>query len=55
MAESVDIHHIKTHYFTSHPTLNHYAIVPKGPLTDWWEAPHDRAAKFPAARQAWDK
>lgn len=23
--------HIKTHYFTSHPKLNHYGIIPAGP------------------------
>jgi hypothetical protein len=28
MAEAVDLYHIKTHYFTSHPKLNYYAIVP---------------------------
>eukprot|EP00958_Prasinococcus_capsulatus_P014801 scaffold1558_cov403-Prasinococcus_capsulatus_cf.AAC.32 len=27
--KTVSMYHIKTHYFTSHPTLNHYAIVPK--------------------------
>jgi putative glutathione S-transferase len=25
------IDHIKTHYWTSHPKLNCYAVVPKGP------------------------
>lgn len=30
-AETVDMTHIKTHYYTSIPTLNHYAIIPKGP------------------------
>jgi putative glutathione S-transferase len=33
---SVDMTHIKTHYFGSHPTLNPYAIVPKGPQSEWW-------------------
>ena len=28
MAEAVDLYHIKMHYFTSHPKLNYYAIVP---------------------------
>ena len=28
MAEAVDLYHIKTHYFTSHPKLNYYAVVP---------------------------
>ncbi len=32
MAEAVDLYHIKTHYFTSHPKLNYYAIVPVRPL-----------------------
>ena len=30
-AETVNMYHIKTHYYTSHPVLNHYAIVPVGP------------------------
>lgn len=42
---SVNIRHIKTHYFTSHPKLNAYAIIPKGPEA-WWEEPHDRAQRF---------
>jgi putative glutathione S-transferase len=29
--ETTNMNHIKLHYYTSHPTLNHYAIVPKGP------------------------
>jgi len=43
MADSIDMTHIKTHYFTSHPTLNHYAIIPKGPnvIADL-TLPHDR-------------
>ena len=46
MKKSVNMWHIKTHYFTSHPVLNANAIIPAGP--DWWDldAPHDRAAKF---------
>lgn len=39
---------LQTHYFTSHPKLNHYAIIPKGG-EPWWEQPHDRAERFPAA------
>ena len=34
MAEAVDLYHIKTHYFTAHPKLNYYAIVPVS-LTVW--------------------
>ena len=31
VTESVNMYHIKTHYYTSHPALNHFAIVPAGP------------------------
>ncbi|KAL0037851.1 hypothetical protein WJX79_001928 [Trebouxia sp. C0005] len=43
--ESVNMSHIKMHYYTSHPKLNYYAVVPKGlDGTDnqWWEEPHNR-------------
>ena len=43
---SINMDHIKVHYFTSHPKLNYYAIVPGGG-EPWWEQPHDRDAKFP--------
>jgi len=39
--ESINMDHIKTHYFTSHPVLNHYAIIPVGG-EPWWEVPHTR-------------
>ncbi|CAD7700373.1 unnamed protein product [Ostreobium quekettii] len=42
MAESINMKHIKTHYYTSHPKLNHYAIIPTG-SDYWWEEAHDRA------------
>lgn len=41
MAASVDMQHIKKHYFSSHPLLNPYAIVPVGG-EPWWEGEHDR-------------
>jgi len=43
MAECIDMEHIKIHYFSSHPHLNTYAIVPAGPdvLADLI-LPHDR-------------
>ena len=31
IGKTVDMAHIKTHYFTSHPTLNTYAVIPVGP------------------------
>jgi len=41
--KTINMYHIKTHYFSSHPNLNFYSIIPKGPnvLTDL-ETPHDR-------------
>lgn len=39
---TINMHHIKTHYFTSHPVLNTYAIVPKGQMQDY-SKPHNRA------------
>jgi len=30
MKETINMEHIKIHYFTSHPQLNHYAIIPRG-------------------------
>lgn len=43
MKECIDMNHIKTHYFTSHPTLNAYAIIPKGPnVLAQMELPHNR-------------
>jgi glutathionyl-hydroquinone reductase len=41
VAETVDFHHIKQHYYGSHETVNPTGIVPKGPLIDWAE-PHGR-------------
>ncbi|MGI6851928.1 glutathione S-transferase family protein [Mesorhizobium sp. 1B3] len=42
IAETVDIEHIKKHYYGSHGTVNPTLIVPKGPEIDYG-APHDRA------------
>jgi putative glutathione S-transferase len=39
--ETVDMEHIKTHYYYSHETVNPSRIVPVGPKLDF-EAPHDR-------------
>jgi putative glutathione S-transferase len=41
VAETVDFHHIKQHYYGSHETVNPTRIVPKGPIIDWDE-PHTR-------------
>ncbi|HEV7414759.1 glutathione S-transferase family protein [Tianweitania sediminis] len=42
VAETVDLFHIKHHYYGSHPTINPTRIVPVGPALDY-SAPHDRA------------
>jgi putative glutathione S-transferase len=41
VAETVDFHHIKHHYYGSMPSVNPSGIVAKGPLIDW-AAPHGR-------------
>jgi len=51
-SEVINMPHIKTHYFTSHPTLNYYAIIPHGPgVVEDLKLPHDRAAT-PAKKAA---
>lgn len=41
VAETVDFHHIKQHYYSSMATVNPTGVVPIGPLIDWSE-PHSR-------------
>lgn len=41
IAETVNIDHIKHHYYWSHDTLNPLRIIPCGPMIDF-DAPHDR-------------
>ncbi|MDX0411121.1 glutathione S-transferase family protein [Sinorhizobium medicae] len=41
VAETVNMHHIKKHYYCSHTTINPTGIVPVGPALDL-EAPHGR-------------
>lgn len=33
--DTVDLDHIKRHYYITHPQLNPTRIVPKGPIIDW--------------------
>jgi putative glutathione S-transferase len=40
--ETVDMEQIKQHYFTSHPNLNYYSIVPKGNFFHLLDEPHNR-------------
>jgi putative glutathione S-transferase len=39
--DTVNLDHIKRHYYTSHPEINPNGIVPKGPLQNF-EQPHNR-------------
>jgi putative glutathione S-transferase len=48
VAPTVDLAHIKRHYYASHRMINPTGIVPKGPAIDF-AMPHDRARKFGAA------
>jgi putative glutathione S-transferase len=48
VAETVNLAHIKTHYYRSHVTINPTGIVPLGPVIDY-AAPHDRARLRQAA------
>ncbi|KAA3643773.1 MAG: glutathione S-transferase family protein [Proteobacteria bacterium] len=41
IADTVHMHHIKAHYYTSHPTINPNGIVPLGPIQDF-SLPHNR-------------
>ena len=41
VAETVNMDHIKKHYYRSHESINPTRIVPKGPALDFYE-PHDR-------------
>jgi putative glutathione S-transferase len=49
VAETVNMDHIKTHYYASHRSINPTGIVPLGPELNF-TAPHDRA-RFAAARR----
>ncbi|GAA4258053.1 glutathione S-transferase family protein [Azospirillum formosense] len=43
VAETVDFHHIKRHYYASHTMINPTGVVPKGPALDL-DTPHGRDA-----------
>ncbi len=43
IAETVNIDHIKRHYYMTHPQINPTGVVPKGPELDL-DAPHGREA-----------
>jgi putative glutathione S-transferase len=50
IAETVNMQHIKAHYYRSHPTINPNGIVPAGPILDFGQ-PHDRA-RLPDSNQS---
>ncbi|WP_075182690.1 glutathione S-transferase family protein [Pantoea sp. 1.19] len=45
LAETVNMSHIRHHYFRSHTHINPTGIIPIGPAIDW-DRPHDRDARF---------
>ena len=48
MAETVNLDHIKRHYYMSQRTINPSQVVPLGPRLEF-SAPHDRARLSPGA------
>lgn len=50
MAKTVNMEHIKKHYFACHAELNKFCIVPAGPGVDYTQA-HDRASRKYSATQ----
>ncbi|MCC4265237.1 glutathione S-transferase family protein [Oceanimonas baumannii] len=45
VADTLNMAHIRHHYFRSHDTINPHGIISIGPQQDWWQA-HDRAERF---------
>ena len=45
IAETVNVEHIKKHYYCSHESINPFHIIPIGPAIDL-NLPHDRATRF---------
>ncbi|WP_375055999.1 glutathione S-transferase family protein [Zobellella sp. DQSA1] len=45
IADTLDLAHIRHHYFRSHPTINPHGIVSVGPAQDWSQ-PHHRTRRF---------
>ncbi|ESS09413.1 MAG: putative glutathione S-transferase [uncultured archaeon A07HN63] len=51
VAETVDIDHIKEHYYTTHPDVTPHGIIAEGPELAF-DAPHDRDELTTVARSA---
>uniref|UniRef100_A0A453MYU6 Uncharacterized protein n=3 Tax=Aegilops tauschii TaxID=37682 RepID=A0A453MYU6_AEGTS len=45
ISSTVNMEHIRKHYYGSHPSINPYGIIPQGPNVDY-NAPHDRERLF---------
>ncbi|GAA3710845.1 glutathione S-transferase family protein [Oceanisphaera sediminis] len=45
IADTLNMNHIRHHYFCSHPSINPHGIISIGPAQDW-SAAHDRASRF---------
>lgn len=41
VSSTVNMDHIKKHYYRSHPSINPFGIIPHGPNIDY-TTPHDR-------------
>ncbi|XP_051126175.1 uncharacterized protein LOC127248061 isoform X1 [Andrographis paniculata] len=48
VGSTVNMAHIKKHYYGSHPSINPFGIIPHGPNIDY-SAPHDRGERFASA------
>lgn len=51
--KSINMDHIKNHYFASHPKLNPYGIVPAGPFEAWWTDGHHNRHKMTKQALSW--
>ena len=52
VAGTVNMHHIKQHYYRSHETVNAKRFVALGPDLSWYDEAHDRG-RLPAEGPAW--
>ncbi|MDX1267052.1 MAG: glutathione S-transferase C-terminal domain-containing protein, partial [Oceanisphaera sp.] len=45
IADTLNMNHIRHHYFCSHSSINPHGIISIGPVQDW-SAAHDRLSRF---------
>jgi putative glutathione S-transferase len=48
IAETINVEHIKKHYYCSHDSINPFGIIARGPDIDF-TTPHGREARFPSS------